>query len=114
MEVYTYAEFLNGRLIFSQREIEGKNDIVHSLFETEGNLVVSAIKKAEEDDGYIIRLYNGKDHRNLDDKIKFNFDVKEAYYTNLREEKTEAIKVENNTISVKELSHCKFVTIWVK
>ena len=82
MEVYTYAEFLNGRLIFSQREIEGKNDIVHSLFETEGNLVVSAIK--------------------------------EAYYTNLREEKTEAIKVENNTISVKELSHCKFVTIWVK
>ena len=114
MEVYTYAEFLNGRLIFSQREIEGKNDIVHSLFETEGNLVVSAIKKAEEDDGYIIRLYNGKDHRNLDDKIKFNFDVKEAYYTNLREEKTGAIKVENNTISVKELSHCKFVTIWVK
>lgn len=114
MEVYTYAEFLNGRLIFSQREIEGKNDIVHSLFETEGNLVVSAIKKAEEDDGYIIRLYNGKDHRNLDDKIKFNFDVKEAYYANLREEKTEAIKVENNTISVKELSHCKFVTIWVK
>lgn len=114
MEVYTYAEFLNGRLIFSQREIEGKNDIVHSLFETEGNLVVSAIKKAEEDDGYIIRLYNGKDHRNLDDKIKFNFDVKEAYYTNLREEKTEAIKVENNIISVKELSHCKFVTIWVK
>ncbi len=114
MEVYTYAEFLNGRLIFSQREIEGKNDIVHSLFETEGNLVVSAIKKAEEDDGYIIRLYNGKDHRNLDDKIKFNFDVKEAYYTNLKEEKTEAIKVENNTISVKELSHCKFVTIWVK
>ena len=24
MEVYTYAEFLNGRLIFSQREIEGQ------------------------------------------------------------------------------------------
>ena len=46
--------------------------------------------------------------------IKFNFDVKEAYYTNLREEKTEDIKVENNTINVKELSHCKFVTICVK
>ena len=25
LEVYTYAEFLNGRLIFSQREIEGQN-----------------------------------------------------------------------------------------
>ena len=114
LEVYTYAEFLNGRLIFSQREIEGQNAKIHSLFETEGNLVVSAVKKAEEDDGYIIRLYNGKDHKDVDDKIKFNFDIKEAYYTNLKEEKTEEIKVENNTISVKELSHCKFVTIWVK
>ena len=114
LEVYTYAKFLNGRLIFSQREIEGQNAKIHSLFETEGNLVVSAVKKAEEDDGYIIRLYNGKDHKDLDDKIKFNFDIKEAYYTNLKEEKTEEIKVENNTISVKELSHCKFVTIWVK
>ena len=114
LEVYTNAEFLNGRLIFSQREIEGQNAKIHSLFETEGNLVVSAVKKAEEDDGYIIRLYNGKDHKDLDDKIKFNFDIKEAYYTNLKEEKTEEIKVENNTISVKELSHCKFVTIWVK
>lgn len=114
LEVYTYAEFLNGRLIFSQREIEGQNAKIHSLFETEGNLVVSSVKKAEEDDGYIIRLYNGKDHKDLDDKIKFNFDIKEAYYTNLKEEKTEEIKVENNTISVKELSHCKFVTIWVK
>ena len=114
LEVYTYAEFLNRRLIFSQREIEGQNAKIHSLFETEGNLVVSAVKKAEEDDGYIIRLYNGKDHKDLDDKIKFNFDIKEAYYTNLKEEKTEEIKVENNTISVKELSHCKFVTIWVK
>ena len=114
IEVYTYAEFLNGRLIFSQREIEGNNESVHSLFETQGNLVVSAIKKAEENDGYIIRLFNGKDHKNVSDNIKFNFDIHEAYYTNLKEEKTEPIKIENNTISVKELSHCKFVTIWVK
>ena len=57
---------------------------------------------------------DGKNHENTSDTIKFNFDVKEAYYTNLREEKTEDIKVENNTINVKELSHCKFVTICVK
>lgn len=114
IEVYTYAEFLNGRLIFSQREIEGTNEARHSLFETENKLVVSAIKKAEDNEGYIIRLFNGKNHENTSDAIKFNFDVKEAYYTNLREEKTEDIKVENNTINVKELSHCKFVTICVK
>ena len=114
IEVYTYAEFLNGRLIFSQREIEGTKESRYSLFETENKLVVSAIKKAEDNDGYIIRLFNGKNHENISDTIKFNFDVKEAYYTNLREEKTEDIKVENNTINVKELSHCKFVTICVK
>ena len=114
IEVYTYAEFLNGRLIFSQREIEGTKESHYSLFETENKLVVSAMKKAEDNDGYIIRLFNGKNHENISDTIKFNFDVKEAYYTNLREEKTEDIKVENNTINVKELSHCKFVTICVK
>lgn len=114
IEVYTYAEFLNGRLIFSQREIEGTKELRYSLFETENKLVVSAMKKAEDNDGYIIRLFNGKNHENISDTIKFNFDVKEAYYTNLREEKTEDIKVENNTINVKELSHCKFVTICVK
>lgn len=114
IEVYTYAEFLNGRLIFSQREIEGTKESRYSLFETENKLVVSAMKKAEDNDGYIIRLFNGKNHENISDTIKFNFDVKEAYYTNLREEKTEDIKAENNTINVKELSHCKFVTICVK
>lgn len=114
IEVYTYAEFLNGRLIFSQREIEGTKESRYSLFETENKLVVSAMKKAEDNDGYIIRLFNGKNHENISDTIKFNFDVKEAYYTNLREEKTEDIKVENNIINVKELSHCKLVTICVK
>ena len=114
IEVYTYAEFLNGRLIFSQREIEGTKESRYSLFETENKLVVSAMKKAEDNDGYIIRLFNGKNHENISDTIKFNFDVKEAYYTNLREEKIEDIKVENNTMNVKELSQCKFVTICVK
>lgn len=101
IEVYTYAEFLNGRLIFSQREIEGTKESRYSLFETENKLVVSAIKKAEDNDGYIIRLFNGKNHENISDTIKFNFDVKEAYYTNLREEKTEDIKVKTIQLMLK-------------
>ena len=78
IEVYTYAEFLNGRLIFSQREIEGTKEARYSLFETENKLVVSAMKKAEDNDGYIIRLFNGKNHENISDTIKFNFDVKRS------------------------------------
>ncbi|MCI9127026.1 MAG: mannosylglycerate hydrolase [Eubacterium sp.] len=114
IEVYTYAEFLNGRLIFSQREIEGTEASRISLFETKNNLVVSAIKKAECSEGFIIRLFNGKNHKTVSDTIKFNFDISEAYYTNLKEEKTESIAIHNNTIKVKELSHCKFVTIYVR
>ena len=114
IQVYTYAEFLNGRLIFSQREIKGTEASRISLFETENNLVVSAIKKAENGEGFIIRLFNGKNHKNVSDTIKFNFDISEAYYTNLKEEKTEDIEIKNNTIKIKELSHCKFVTIYVR
>jgi mannosylglycerate hydrolase len=114
IEVYTYAQFLNGRLIFSQREVDGWRENRFSLFETENHLVVSAIKKAEDGEGIIIRLYNGKYHQNVGDRLHFAFDIKEACYTNLREEKTESIAIRDNTITVKELSHCKFVTIYVK
>ena len=114
VEIYTYAEFLNGRLIFSQREVEGTKPEKYSVFETKNKLVVSAIKKSEDGQGIIIRLFNGKDHQNIGDTIKFNYNISEAYYTNLKEEKTEPIEIKDNTINVKELSHCKFVTIYVK
>ena len=48
-----YSEFLNGRLIFSEPEVEGTKEDSYSLFSTENKLVVSAIKKAEDKDGYI-------------------------------------------------------------
>lgn len=114
IEIYTYAEFLNGRLIFSQQEVTGTKETRYSLLETENRLVVSAIKKAEDGEGIIIRLFNGKDHQPLNDTLRFSYDIKEAYYTNLKEEKQESINIHNNTITTKELSHCKFVTIYVK
>jgi mannosylglycerate hydrolase len=114
VQVYTYGEFLNGRLIFSQREIAGTRLATHSLFETDGRLVVSAIKMAEKGDGIVIRLFNGKDHEVLGDEIRFHYDISKAYYVNLLEENREAIEIKNNTIKVKELSHCKFTTIYVK
>jgi mannosylglycerate hydrolase len=114
IQVYTYGEFLNGRLIFSQREIEGTRPVTDSLFESDGRLVVSAIKMAEKGAGIVIRLFNGKDHEILGDEIRFHYDISEAYYTNLLEEKIESIDIKNNTIKVKELSHCKFTTIYVR
>ncbi len=46
--------------------------------------------------------------------MRFHYDISEAYYTNLLEEKIERIDIKNNTIKVKELSHCKFTTIYVR
>lgn len=114
IEVYEYASFLNGRLIFSQEEVKGQLPKQYSLFETNQQLVVSAIKKAEDKKGYIIRLYNGKHHLSQQEILTFNFDIQEAYYTNLKEEKQEKIEIKDNTIVLKPLHHCQFVTIYVK
>ena len=84
------------------------------MFETTNKLVVSAIKKCEDKKGYIIRLYNGKEHKDIGDKITFNFDISKAYYTNLKEENIEEIEVINNTINIKPISHCKFITLYVE
>lgn len=114
IEVYTYAPFLNGRLIFSQQEVAGQLPTSYSLFKTENQLVVSAIKKAEDKEGYIIRLFNGKDHRKISDTLTFNKPIQEAYYTNLKEEKIEDIEIQGSSIQIKELTHCQFITIYVR
>lgn len=114
IEVYEYADFLNGRLIFAQEDVEQTLPAATSLFESENKLVVSAIKKSEDDNGYIIRLFNGKDHHNIGDKLTFNFNIKEAYYTNLKEERIEKIDIVDNTVTIIPISHCKFVTLFVR
>lgn len=109
-----YSEFLNGRLIFSEPEVEGTKEDSYSLFSTENKLVVSAIKKAEDKDGYIIRLYNGQFHKEESDTLVFTQNIKKAYYVDLKEEYADSIEVVDNTIQVKPLTHCKFTTIYVE
>lgn len=114
IQVYEYADFLNGRLIFAQEDVEQTLDNKKSLFETKGQLVVSAVKKCENRKGYIIRLYNGKDHKEIGDQIVFHTNISKAYYTNLKEENMEEIRVNDNTITLRPISHCKFVTLYVE
>ena len=114
IQTYEYADFLNGRLIFVLEDVEKENDTNYSILESTGKLVVSAIKKSEEKKGIIIRLYNGKYDKILGEEIKFNKEIKRAYYTNLKEEFVEEIQICNNTINIKEIGHCKFVTIYVE
>ncbi len=114
VEVYEYSEFLNGRLIFSQMEVEGVDERAKSFFTSENNLVVSAIKNAEEKPGIVIRLYNGKDHKVLNDVLTFTSSIKKAGLMDLKEQVIEELHVENNQIILENIGHCKFVTVNVE
>lgn len=114
VDVYEYAEFLNGRLIFSQMEIEGTNKEKQSWIKASGNLVVSAIKNAEEKPGIVIRLFNGKSHLPLKEKIAFVSKVKKACLLNLREEEVETLTVNENVVTLPEIGHCKFITLYIE
>lgn len=112
LQVYEYAPFLNGRLIFSQEEVQGTLIKEYSLFSTSNNLVVSSIKKAENNKGYIVRLYNGKSDKVLNDILNFNIPITKAYYTNLKEEKLKDIDIIDNTLTLNEISYCQFITLY--
>lgn len=113
-EVYQYADFLNGRLIFSQEDRMPTLTSEFSLFSSDNKLGISAIKKCEELDGYIIRVYNTKFNQSIEDRLVFTTNIKEAAIMNLKEEIVKTIPFENNVVKIDALLHCKFVTIFVK
>ncbi len=114
MIVKEYAPFLNGRLIFSEQEIKGTQPQTFSLFDIEGEAIVSALKKAEDHQGYIIRLYNGQYDETVSATLHFKKDIKRAYYVNLKEEPINDIIVNENSLKLKPLSKCAFVSLYVE
>lgn len=80
--------------------IKNESSLVNSFIEIEGNnIVVGALKKAEDDNSLILRLcelygYRGKT------RIKFGFDVKKAVETNLLEDEINELEVNSNEIEI--------------
>lgn len=85
-----------------------------SLFEINGNLTLSVLKKAEERSGYILRLYNGLLDEVGHATITFNHPVNVVETVNLKEAKKEALLVENNAVTLEKIDHAKFVTLYVE
>lgn len=110
---YEYAAFLNGRLIFSEMPVHGSLDPIQSLFSSEGRLIMSACKKWEEGNGYIVRLYNGLYDSEVDDILHVNRKVIDAFYTDLQEQKISEAMYRENDIFIKPLKRCQFVTLCV-
>lgn len=90
---------------------QGSLPLEMSFFSIEpSNLVLSALKKAEDRNSIILRLFNPTDC-SIEGQVKTHAIINEAYLTNLNEERTDSISVfEEHSIKIKADSN-KIVTI---
>lgn len=70
------------------------------LKQCDENLVLSVIKKAEKEEGLIIRMYNPNEYEESTNLL-FDRSIKEAVKANLNERKIEKINIEDSSIKVK-------------
>ena len=116
LELYEYAEFLNGRLIFSEPRVYGDGPAAASLFELEGTTVVSAVKAPDDPDlpGVVVRLFCGFNQGDATATLHFATPVKQAYLCNLREQRSGNVEVNGCEVKLKPLGHCKFATVYIE
>lgn len=114
VQVYQTAEFLNSRLIFTLADVAKTLPPSYCLLATEGELILSVIKKAEERPGVILRFYNGNLQLNQSETVQFNQPVSLVEKVNLKEETVEKMAVSDNSVVIENLSHAKFVTLYVE
>jgi alpha-mannosidase len=64
------------------------------------NIIVSAFKKAENENGVVVRMYNLKEGES-EVKLSFSEDFKKAWHTNLIEEKEKELNIKDKEIRFK-------------
>lgn len=116
LELYEYAEFLNGRLIFSEPRVYGDKPAAASLFEVEGTAIVSAVKAPDDPGlpGIVVRLFCGFNQGDATATLRFAKPVKHAYLCNLREQQSGDVEVNGCEVTLKPLGHCKFATVYIE
>ncbi|GHW02141.1 alpha-mannosidase [Lactobacillus nasalidis] len=113
LQIFEYAEFLNGRLLFPFNRVARDLPQSASLLSTRGKLILSTIKKADERPGWVIRLYNGG-FTAVEDSLLFKQLVKHAELVDLRDECKENLAVEENRVFLPKLEHAKFVSVYIE
>ena len=116
VQVYEYADFLNGRLIFAFRDEKKIYENEYSLMNLENeNFTVSAVKKEEKGKGFVVRIFNGMKNSDTKGEIKFNRSLNKAYYAMLDESyDKEECEVHGYLVAPKKLAHCKVQTIVIE
>ncbi|MBP2100148.1 mannosylglycerate hydrolase [Enterococcus rivorum] len=114
VQVYQVAEFLNSRLNFTLGDEVKELPVSYSLFEMQGEMTLSVVKKAESQAGYIIRVYNGHMKEKLDEVIRFKHPVKIVKEVNLKEEMIRELQVHHQAVAFSGIGHAKFLTLYVE
>lgn len=111
LQVYQYAEFLNGRLTFPFNPVKRTAEPELSLFKTDDQLVISTVEQTEKGTGYQMRLYNPLFHP-VGDKITFNKQPQVVQLVDLLGNKIADLQVDNRTVVLPEIDHAKFMTVY--
>jgi len=86
----------------------------YSLLKSEGkDAVLSVVKKSENNEYLVVRIFNPYRDRKISETLKFSFDVKKAALGNLNEKVIEELKAESNKVVVKDIKPCEAKTVLV-
>lgn len=77
----------------------GMLPLCHSFYEAEGKVSVSCLKRAEDGEGLILRLFNQREEEEAV-KLSFAAEIKQAFLTDLKEDIIGQLPVEKHTISL--------------
>lgn len=114
VQIYQYANYLNTRLRFTQFDVEKRLGTTSELLRLNNEGILSVVKKAEERSGYILRLYNGQYNKEISPEVIFRRRPSVVELVNLKEETKKILNVENDKVSLENLGHNKFVTLYVE
>jgi alpha-mannosidase len=67
---------------------------------SEENIVIDTVKKAEDSDETVVRMYESWNKRVNGAKLTFGFDVKSAVLCDLMENEIEPLTAENNSVTL--------------
>jgi alpha-mannosidase len=89
-------------LVYQRKEERGKKPVSNLsslLAVSSANVIIETIKRAEDGNGIIVRLYESQRKRGPV-QLRAGFGVEAAWETNLLEENGSELSVENNTIQL--------------
>ena len=86
----------------------------NSILELPENVELTAFKRAENKDGYVLRILNPGKEELHNVNIKVNFGEGKAYLSSLREKAGDILAMDNGIITIPYINKESFVTIIIK